>query len=157
MAGGTEDNVTSKKADIAALVQGRVSDAREPALLIIDNPQSWRQALARYFTATDSWVSVTLFEPGTEHRQDSTLSADSPPPLDLASHVALGVFAGLLEDGAPWVNIERVTIDGATASVCFTVTENLPTARAVKNPSPFAFIFINRPERTIENIRRACR
>lgn len=157
MAGGMEVDVTSKTAEIAAVVQGRVSNAREPALLIIDTPQRWRQALARNFTTRENWVSVTLFESGTDRRQDSTLSADSPPPLDLANHVALGVFTGLLEDGAPWIEIESVIIDGATANVCFTVTENLPTARAVKNPSPFAFIFINRPERAIENIRRACR
>lgn len=157
MAGGMEDNVTSKKADIAALVQGRVSNALKPALLIIDTPQSWRQSLARYVTSAETWVSVTLFQPGAERRQDSSLSADSPPPLDLANHVALGVFAGRLEAGAPWIEIKRITIEGVTAYVCFTVTETLPTARAVKNPSPFAFIFINRPERAIEQIRRACR
>ena len=157
MAGGKEGDVISEKADIATLVQGRVSMAIEPALLIIDTPQSWRQALARYVTTTEQWVSVTLFDHGTESRRDGALSADSPPPLDLAGHVALGIFAGRLEDGAPWVEIERVVIEGATANVCFTVAENMPTARAIKAPSPFAFIFINRPERAIEHIRRACR
>jgi hypothetical protein len=64
------------------------------------------------------------------------------PPIDLATHTAIFIFCGRLPSGAPWLNVGRISEDARELKIEYSVSSPTEVMRAIKDPSPFAIVFI---------------
>ena len=140
----------------AALLAGPDSPVSDVSLFAVNTPGEWREAVATCFGPNKLRAALACYDDAGEALRDKGGDTDAfdrmEPPVDLADHTALLIFAGKCPSSAPSVVVGPVVerVDAVVVHYEVALVEEMSRAGAPPRFSPFAIVFVAKTAKPVE-------
>jgi hypothetical protein len=129
-----------------ATLSGNMSLAVDASFFVANTDEEWAQATALSFgpeRGHAEWLAYDVNGNEIRGRAPGRSVHDKMlPPMELADHTAIFIFAGILPSGVHAVAVKSVVEKADAVEVRYDVARAEDVRRALEHPSPFTLLFV---------------